>query len=127
MLKYLINYDIDIDVELDLDFELDITDKTILQDQINNVRKSYRDLIDVYSKIQGEYLSAKEELANLNRRFLIEYPNRNERLNEQGSNQEYLYLQMKIEALQESMRSVNSQLDYIKSDIRILNSSMYSR
>jgi predicted nuclease with TOPRIM domain len=129
MLQYLLNYDVDPDniVEIDLEYDLDINDKTILQEQINNVRRSYYDLIKLYDNIQGEYMQAKTELANKLRNYQINFENKNDRIAAISKDLEILNLEEKVEALKESLKTVDNQLTFIKADIKILTNSMYNR
>lgn len=129
MLQYLLNYDVDADniTDIDLECDLDINDKTILQDQINNVRKSYYKLIKLYDSIQGEYLQAKTELATKLRKYQIDIENKVERANAIAADLEVLNLQEKIDALKESLKTVDNELTFIKADIRILTNSMYTK
>lgn len=129
MLQYLINYDVDTEniEEIDLEYDLDITDKTILQSQINNVRKSYRGLIKLFDLIQGEYIQTKTELANRMRTFQMDYENKNERLDAISKDLATINLQEKIEALKESLKTVENQLTFVKADMRILGNSMYAK
>lgn len=129
MLQYLLNYDTDIDgiEEINLEYDLDITDKTILQEQINNARKSYYNLMKIYDNLQGEYLEAKSELAKKMREAFIKYENRTERTNEISKDLSIINLEEKMEALKEAMKTLSNQIDFVKTDIRILTNSMYNR
>lgn len=127
MLQYLINYDVGTESieEIDLEYELDITDKTMLQGQINNVRKSYIGLIKIFDSIQGEYIQSKTELANRMRTFQMDYDNKIERADAISKDLVTINLQEKIEALRESLKTVENQLTFVKADMRILGNSMY--
>ena len=128
MLEYLLNYDIDADNDSqDLDFELDITDHTILQEQINTVRKSYFNLIKLYDKIQSEYMKAKTALSSKNQKYYLDYSSRAERLDAIAKDQSITNLQEKIEATKEAIKTIENQLAFIKSDLRLLGNSMYNK
>lgn len=127
MLKYLINFDVDVDAEFELEFELDITDKSLLQEQINQVRKTYLRLIKLFDNLQGEYIETKSLLSQKNRELLLEFEVRSDRVEAEAKDPEHGYLVEKLDALRESMKAVTSQIDFIKNDMRVLNSSMYVR
>jgi hypothetical protein len=127
MLEYLLNYGSTIKDDVNTDYDLDITDKTILQEQINKVRHSYNKLIKLLESIQGEAVSSKQELAKLVNSYSIDYSNRNERVKAISEDENIIDLKSKVEALEGSIKIVNEQINLIKIDLRILGNSMYER
>lgn len=130
MLQYLFNYGAKTEIdpnEINLNYEIDITDITTLESQINQVRKTYRDLITLYDSLQNEYLSKKSMLSKKNRDLHVDNPKRQDRIDATAKDIEHSELSDSIEAIKESMKIVNSQLDFVKSDIRILTNSMYRK
>lgn len=130
MLKYLLNFGVETSIDpndINLNYEIDINDISILQDQINTARKAHYELIQLNDSLQENYLNKKSELSKLNRSFQQDYLNRTERLDAMAKDISYTDLNDTIEAIKEAMKIVGSQIDYIKSDLRILSSTMYRK
>lgn len=128
MLQYLLNYDVILNGDDGFDYQdLDISDRTILQEQINNCRKSYHKLIKLYDSLQSEYFEAKSDLSEKTRKLYSETMNRDERAKKKMEDQDISELEEKIDALKEAQSTVKSQMNFIQSDIKILTSSMYMK
>ena len=130
MLKYLLSYGVDPDSEtesISLNYEIDINDITILQDQFNKTRKNHYGLIKLYDSLQEEYMSKKSALSRKLREMHTDYPNRTERIDALARDIEHADITDSIEAIKEGMKTVGNQLDFIKSDLRILSNSMYRK
>ena len=64
MLKYLINYDIETEIkneDIITEYEIDINDRMILQEQVNNIRKTYFRLIKLFDELQANLVSFESE------------------------------------------------------------------
>lgn len=131
MLNYLLKYDIDVTEEVEESFEyipeLDITDKTLLQEQINQLRKSQYNLLKLYDELQDQKMTVENDLSNLNRKVWEENPNRNDRTNELSSNEDIAVAKLKVEAIAEAQKTILNQVNMIKADLKIMTSSMYSK
>jgi len=128
ILNYLLEFDIESEVpELDIIEDLDITDKTILQEQINQTRKSHKKLIDFYDSLQNDIIKVRSKLASKKQSFYIKFQNRNERIDALAQDTEILELQNTIEALLDAMKTVNNHIDFVKNDLAILKNSMYNK
>lgn len=124
MLEYLIDYGIQ---KQPMEFEeLDINDRMELQHQINSTRKSYLKLLNLYNDIQGKFIDANSELSQRTKDLISNSDGQrgNKIFN---TDQEYIKLEAKIDALKAGMGMVQSQIDYYKSDLRILNSVFYNK
>jgi len=128
VLNYLLEFDIESDVpDLDILEELDITDKTMLENQINESRKSYKKLIILYDNLQNDKIKAQSKLASIRQSFYTKFPNRTERINEMAVDESILELQSTIDALVDAMQTVKNYMDFVKNDLRFLSNSMYNK
>ena len=128
MLKYLLEFDIDSSVDkIEIIEDLDITDKTILQEQINKVRKSYKELLDLFDSLKNDRIKTNESLLDKRRSVYLEYVGRTERADVLNTDEEILELQSKISAIDDAMNTVKGYIDFLKSDLRILGNSQYSK
>lgn len=125
MLEYIVNFNQNNAVEF-ID-ELDISDKSILQEQINKCRKNHFELIKMYDSLQHKLIKNSEQIMKKKRESMTEFDSRTERSNFLSTDPEYLSLLIESDSLKFAMSTVTSQIDYVKSDIRILTNSMYSK
>lgn len=125
MLEYLVNYGVS---KKNLEyFDLDVTDKLQLQEQINNARKNYHELLILLDKVQHKYLECSAKLAK-KAKELIENNDSSVRTNILFStNEEYLAIEAEQQALKAGINMINNQIDYYKNDLRILNSIFYNK
>lgn len=124
MLKYLISFD---ESELpEIPDSLDISDRTILQEQINETRRSHIKLIRLYDKLKGDRLAASSKAAEIKREISMEFSGRNDRASEMNANEELQLLLGKIEAFDIAIETIKYQMEFIKNDIRILANSMFN-
>lgn len=130
MLKYLINFGVDVDSDLtstSLNDSIDITDISMLESQLNEARKTHYTLLKTLDKLQEEYLNNKALLSKKIREINMEFSGRTERADAMSTDIEYSNISDSIEALKEAMKMVGNQIDFVKSDIRILTNSMYRK
>lgn len=124
MLDYLVNYGIQ---KTNIDFDdIDINDRLQLQEQINTVRSNYKKLLNLLDDIQGKYLECSNDLSARTKELIIS----NEGVKNNSMfmmDDAYMVLEAKQEALKTGMSMVNSQIEYCKSDLRILNSVFYNK
>lgn len=124
MLDYLINYGVKRHV---IEYEdIDITDKLNLQDQINKVRKEYFQLLSLLDDVQKRYLDVTNSLSKRSKELIQE--NTSSRNNAIfSSDDEYVSLEYEQLALKNGMNMINSQIEFCKSDLKILNSVFYNK
>jgi uncharacterized protein YueI len=127
-LKYLLEFDVKSEVpEIEILEDLDIEDKTILQKQINQSRKSYRQLIELYDSLQEDKSKILSKLSFKKQNFYINFANRNDRSEAIAKDKEMSELEETVNALSDAMQTVKNYIDYVKSDLKILNGSMYNK
>ena len=125
MLNYLINFsEEDIPEVIE---DLDISDRLILQSQINETRKAHIKLIRMYDEIKGKRLECSKRIANIKRDIYTNYDNRTTRSDIIATNQELIDLNDTIEAYDTALETIKNHIEFLKSDIRILTNSMYNR
>lgn len=124
MFEYLTNYGVQ---RYEIDYsDLDINDRLMLQNQINDVRKSYFKLLKLLDDIQSKYLQCTAKLSKRSKEIIAS--NENIRGNSAfNSDDEYIALEAEQQALKNGMSMVNAQIDFCKNDLRILNSVFYNK
>ena len=126
MLNWLVNYGIkqhSIDYE-----EIDINDRLRLQEQINDVRKNWYELLKLLDDIQSKYNEVSVEISNLVKDLTEESMRTGVRLNQLlSTNDRYIALESKQKALSAGMTMVNNQIDFCRNDLRILNNVFYNK
>lgn len=124
MLNYLVNYGVK---KHTLDYQdIDINDRLALQDQINEVRRNYSNLLALLDDVQGKYLDCTARLSIKSKEIIAEA--QGARTNAVfATNDEYLELEAEQLALKSGMNMINAQIDYCKNDLRILNSVFYNK
>lgn len=124
MFDYLINYGIKnhtISYE-----ELDVIDKMQLQDQINKVRREYYDLLKLLDEVQSKNLEITKKLSNRSKELISE--NITSRTNViLNSDDEYIELESEQLALKSGISMINNQLEFCKTDLKILQSVFYNK
>lgn len=108
--------------------DIDITDKTILQEQINFTRKEYFTALEQLEMISSKISKLKEEVSKI----LIDYYQDSEigakeisaKLKE---DEEYQKKTLEVEAYQRGMSILTEKIAFYKSDMRILSNSMYNK
>jgi hypothetical protein len=106
--------------------DIDINDATILQEQLNFARKSLYDLIQAYTKIQNSMLDLRKDLLE-RKNTLREKAGKGELTKLLDEDEQYNEITWQIEAYKVGMTITQEQIDMVKSDIRILTSSMYKK
>lgn len=125
LLKYLLSFD---ESELpSIPEELDISDRSILEKQINKTRQATLKLIRIQDNFRGDRLDISEKMSAIKREINLQNPKRNYRLDAIESNDEYQILSAKKEALDIALGTIGMQIDFLKSDLRILTNAMYNR
>lgn len=125
LLKYLLSFD---QSELpSIPEELDISDRSILQEQINKTRQATLKLIRIQDDFRGDRLDISKKMSAIKREINLQNPKRNDRLDAIESNDEYQILSAKKEALDIALGTIGMQIDFLKSDLRILTNAMYNR
>lgn len=125
LLKYLLSFD---ESELpSIPEELDISDRSILQEQINEIRQASLKLIRIQDDFRGDRLDISKKMSAIKREINLQNSKRNDRLDAIESNDEYQILSAKKEALDIALDTIGMQIDFLKSDLRILTNAMYNR
>ena len=125
LLKYLLSFD---QSELpSIPEELDISDRSILEKQINKTRQATLKLIRIQDDFRGDRLDISEKMSAIKREINLQNPKRNDRLDAIENNDEYQILSAKKEALDIALGTIGMQIDFLKSDLRILTNAMYNR
>lgn len=127
LLQHLMDFGENVPKEVDLNYDLDITDKENLETQINIARKSYRDLIAIHDELQGQYLKIKSQYGDKSREIIVENENKTTRLDVLKTDDDLALLSEKVEAIKESLKIIGMQIDFVKSDLALLRSSMYNK
>ncbi len=124
MFDYLINYGVQ---KHSFDYsDIDVNDRMALQDQINNVRRNYSQLLILLDDIQGKIINCNNEISQIIKQVSVE--NGSSRLNSiLNQNEEYVKLDAELQALKTGASMVNAQIDFYKNDLRILNSVFYNK
>lgn len=124
MLNYLINYGVK---KHEIKYEdIDINDRLMLQEQINQVRRNYSQLLELLDEVQGKYLECSNKISKKSKE-LIQNNDGSRNNTIFTTNDEYLELEAEQLALKNGMNMINAQIDYCKSDLRILNSVFYNK
>ena len=126
MLDYLVNYGVK---KHTISYEdVDINDRLALQDQINDVRRNYSKLLKLLDDVQGKYIDCKNRLSRKSKEIISDCKLQGIRANEVfATDDEYLELEAEAEALKSGLQMINNQIDFCKSDLRILNSVFYNK
>lgn len=125
LLKYLLSFD---ESELpSIPEELDISDRSILEKQINKTRQATLKLIRIQDDFRGDRLDISEKMSAIKREINLQNSKRNDRLDAVENNDEYQILSAKKEALDIALGTIGMQIDFLKSDLRILTNAMYNR
>lgn len=124
MFDYLINYGVQ---KHSFDYsDIDVNDRMALQDQINDVRRNYSQLLILLDDIQGKIINCNNEISQIIKQVSVE--NGGSRLNSiLNQNEEYVKLDAELQALKTGASMVNAQIDFYKNDLRILNSVFYNK
>ena len=124
MLEYLINYGVK---KHTVDHsDIDINDRLALQDQINQVRRNYSDLLSLFDDVQSKSLDCTARLSRKSKEIISE--GQGTRNNAAFiTNDEYLEIDAEMQALKSGMTMINAQIDFCKNDLRILNSVFYNK
>lgn len=127
MLKYLLNFDVTNTKEIEVIEELDITDKTALEGQINCSRKSYKELLELLDSLTNDKVVIQQKLARKKQEVYSSTTNRNERSDIMNTDDDIIEYQSTLDALSDAMNTVKNYIDFVKTDLRILGNSQYSK
>ena len=123
MIEYLLNYGVK---KHNVEYEdLDVNDRLALQDQINKSRKDYFQLLSLLDEIQFKFLECNKNINERTKELLTK--NEGTRNNILSNDDVYLTLDAELQALKTAMSMINEQIDFCKSDLRILNSVFYNK
>ena len=124
MFEYLVNYGIK---KHTFDYsDIDVNDRLMLQDQINEVRRNYSQLLKLLDDVQGKILECNAKLSKRSKELVSE--NEGTRINVLlNQDDEYLTLEAEQQALKTGASMINAQIDFCKNDLRILNSVFYNK
>lgn len=125
MLEYLINYGIG---KHTVKYEdVDVIDKMNLQEQINKIRKDYYDLLNLLDEVQEKFLECNAKISRRTKEIISENVGSSMRNSVFSSDEEYVALEAEQTALKTGISMINNQIEFCKSDLRILNSVFYNK
>lgn len=127
MLEYLVNYGIN---RHNVDYEdVDVNDRMALQDQINEKRREYHQLLELLDSIQDETIKCNRKLKEKTKEIIDDCTAKGERITSAtySSDDDYLELETEKEALRMGANMVSNWIDFCKNDLRILNSVFYNK
>lgn len=129
MMQWLVQYGVDrqknFEVRMD---DIDIHDKLQLEDQINVMRKNCKQLLALMDDIQGQLVDVKRKIALRVKDLTLESKKSGERLNALlAVDDQWIELDATRDALSAGLSLVQNELDQCRTDLRILNSSMYQK
>lgn len=125
MFDYLVNYGIQkhsVNYE-----EIDINDRLLLQDQINSARKNYSKLISLLDDVHNKYLNCASKMSKITKRITLENVGVRTTNSHFATDDEYMSLDAELQALKSGMAMINTQIDFYKNDLKILNSVFYNK
>ena len=125
-LEWLMNYGVQ---KHTFDFEdIDVTDKLMLQDQINKSRKEWHTLLMLLDDIQGKIIEINKRMATIVKDETQRAQSEGSRVNLLlSTNDEYVTLEAEQKALSAGVSLINGQMEFCKNDLRVLNSVFYNK
>lgn len=124
MLDYLVNYGVQHHAVRYED--IDITDKMQLQSQINEARKNYFNLLQLFDDVQGKFLDVQSRMAAKSKEIIA--GSSGGRTNTAfAMDDEYIAMEAEQQALKAGMTMISSQIEFYKSDLKVLNSVSYTK
>lgn len=126
MYEWLVNYGVK---QHSVKYEdVDVNDRLMLQDQINEGRRNWHDLLNLLDDVQGKYADVSAELAVLLKSLTEESIKDGVRLNTLlSTNDDYIALETRQKALGAGISMIKEQMEFFKNDLRILNSVFYNK
>lgn len=103
--------------------DIDINDRLLLEEQINESRKQYSNLLNLLDEIQGKYIQCSAQMA-IRSKEIISAGGKNSAF---STDDNYIELEAEMTALKSGMNMVNANIEYCKNDLRILNSVFYNK
>lgn len=108
-----------------MDFQpIDITDKTILQEQINNTRNTHFAMIGLLDKTYKDINKVKKSMMDLEASWYINGENPRSKVK---TDSDYLEMKEELEGLLSSEKIIKENIEFLKQDARLLNSTMYQK
>lgn len=123
MLEYLIQYGFK---RTDMGFsDLDITDKTRLESQINDVRRNIHDMLLLSDDIQARLLAVNAKMSERSRELLSSTTTRANIV--LACDSVYCAFEAERDALKAGATMVNAQVNSLQADLKILQSALYNK
>lgn len=108
--------------------EIDITDKTILQEQINFFRKQYYDCLEKIEELEKKIIEEREKIISITMEIYSDPELTPTAANNKlKRDEDYVNTQFNITCYEKTIDILNEKINFIKSDIRILTNSMYNK
>lgn len=129
MFKYVIEFGEQIpDQEMFNYQDIDIIDAQKLESQINMNRKKERDLLNLYDSLQYDLIMARKKLSRKNIQITSEHSDdAKEKVRLLKEDPDIIEMKDNIEGIKMSLDTVLKELDFVKSDLYILRTSMYQK
>lgn len=125
MIDYLINYGVNQHTPNVVD--LDITDKMRLESQINEARKGYADMLRLLDDVQTQLTDTNREIAKRSKELIASNTSYGRVSALLNADQQYVELTAKAEAFSSALKMISQWIDFYKSDLGILRSSLYNK
>jgi len=123
MFDYLINYGVN---KFENKFQdIDINDRLLLQDQINTARKNYNDLLLLLDDVNNKSLTCNEKMSKRTKELIQQ--NGGVKNNAIFDDEEYMQLDAEAQALKVGINMIRNQIEFVQTDLRILNSVFYNK
>jgi len=106
---------------------IDITDKTILENQINYAREKYFECLETMESISKKISSLKEENIDFTTEVYSKGLSAQAAAAELRGNEDYQKRLVEIEGYEAGLKILEEKMNFVKSDLRILQSSMYNK
>lgn len=128
MYDYLINEGVEKPSETDsLEVDIDITDRLILESQLNRNRRDSLKLIHSQDALYEQYIAVTKEISRLDAQHFSEIEGSKNITSIRADDLEYQEAKIKLEAIKLALKSVDSQIALLKQDARILTNTMYNK
>lgn len=126
MFEYLVNYGLNNHVS---DYEdLDVNDRLMLQEQINQVRKRYYELLQLLDEVNEKIITNEKQLSIKSKEIIEKSKEEGIRTNELfQTDEDYISIEAEHNALKAGIQMIYNQIEYYKNDLRILNSVFYNK
>lgn len=118
MLEQLVNFGKEVDPSVKEFNEIDITDKLMLEEQVNAARKAWFKTLEIIDGVRADIIKNESEIRKIKA---------GKKAAELLLDEEYRKVMEKSDILQAQLSAAQGLLDFHKFSAKMLNSSMYSK